>query len=57
MVKFDDLRFKLKEAKRAGTHVHMTTSISQYRELVAKIDTKIRLVQHECAAKLIELEH
>ena len=31
LVKFDDLRFKLKEAKRAGTHVHMTTSISVQR--------------------------
>ena len=35
----------------------MSTSISQYRELLAKIDTKIRLVQCDCAAKLKELEH
>ncbi len=30
LVKFDDLRFKLKKAKRAGKHINMTTSISRY---------------------------
>ena len=56
LVNFDDHRFKLKEAKRAGKDAQMTASISQYKELLAKIDTKIRLVESENAAKLQELE-
>ena len=56
LVKFDDLRFKLKEAKQTGKHANMTTSVSQYRELEAKIDTKIRVVLSECAAKVKEVE-
>ena len=34
----------------------MIASISQYKELLAKIDTKVRLLESEYAAKLQELE-
>ena len=57
LVKFDDLRFQLKEAKHAGgNHLHMKTSISQYRQLVEKIKAKLKLVKSEKSAQLKELE-
>ena len=56
LVRFDDLRFKLKEAKKAGNHLHMKTSISEYQNLASKFTAKIRLVQSERAAELKELE-
>ena len=40
LVKYDDLRFKLKAATKAGNGVHMTTSISEYNKLGAKFKTK-----------------
>ena len=40
LIRFDDLRFKLKEAKRAGNRLYIKTSISE----------------SECVAKLKELE-
>ena len=55
LVKFDDFRFKLKNAKRAGGHIHKT-SISEYREMVGKFKTKVKLVQSERADKLKEME-
>ena len=48
----DDLRFKLKEAKRAGNHLYIKTSISEYEELVSKFKAKIRMVQ-----KKLVMEH
>ena len=56
LVKFDDLRFRLKEAKQAGNHLHMKTSISAYRDLVSNFKAKISLVLSECRAKIKELE-
>ena len=56
LVKFDDPRFKLKEANKAGNHPHMKSSISEYQKLAAKFTAKIRLVKSERAAKLKELE-
>ena len=55
LVKFDDFRFELKNAKRAGGHIHKT-SISEYREMVGKFKTKVKLVQSERADKLKEME-
>ena len=55
LVKFDDFRFKLKNAKRTGGHIHKT-SISEYREMVGKFKTKVKLVQSERADKLKEME-
>ena len=55
LVEFDDLRFNLKKAKQAGNHIH-TASISEYKQVVKKIETKVKLVQSERAAKLKELE-
>ena len=52
LIRFDDLRFKLKEAKRAGNHLYIKTSVSEYEELVSKFKAKIRMVQSECVAKL-----
>ena len=47
----------MKEAKHTGgSHLHMTTSISQYRELVEKIKTKVKLVKSVKSAKIKELE-
>ena len=56
LVKFDDFRFELKNAKRAGGHIHKT-SISEYREMVGKFKTKVKFVQSERADKLKEMEH
>ena len=61
LVRFDDLRFqlkeKLKEAKRAGRkNLHMNTSISEYTELVETMKAKINLVKSKNSAKLKELE-
>ena len=56
LVKYDDLRFKLKAATKAGNGVHMTTSISEYNKLGAKFKTKIKLVRSERATELKELE-
>ena len=55
LVEFDDLRFNLKKAKLAGKHIN-TASISKYRQMLKKIETKVKLVQSERAAKLKELE-
>ena len=57
LVKFDGLLFTLKIAKRAGNHIHMPDSISEYNKLVRKMKTKVKLVQSDRAAKLTELEH
>lgn len=54
--KFDDLRFKLKKAKKEN-HTHMKTSISQYTQMLTKIEKKVKLVLSERDAKLKELEH
>ena len=56
LVKFDELRFMLKAAKKAGSHVHMKTSVSEYNELVAKFKSKIKLMKSELAAKIKQLE-
>ncbi len=56
LIKFDDLRFRLKAARKAGNHVHMKTSISEYNKLVAKFKTKISLVKSDLVANIKEVE-
>ena len=58
LVRFDDLRFQLKEAKRAGgNNLHsMANNISEYTELVEKIKDKIRFVKSNRSTKLKQLE-
>ena len=55
LVRYDDLRFKLKETKKAGKRMHQK-SISEYNALVAKFKPKIMLVESERAAELKQLE-
>ena len=55
LVRHDDLRFKLKETKKAGKRMHQK-SISEYNALVAKFKPKIMLVESERAAELKQLE-
>ena len=56
LVRFDDLRFKLKEAKRTGNLHRVKTSNSEYVHLASKFKAKIKLVHCDRLAKLSELE-
>lgn len=57
MVKFDDLRFKLKEAKKAGQHTHMATSVASYSQLATNLRIKVQFIQAGLSDELKQVEN
>ena len=55
LVEFDRLRFKLKQAKRAGNHMK-STSVSRYKHITASIKSRVISVKYQSEAELKEME-
>ena len=55
LVKFDEIRFKMKQSKQEGSHVSRADRLL-YKQIVKKIEMKVKLVQSKRDAQLKELE-